>query len=88
MSEPSDEEFAESTLIAAIENQIRDNNPREAKAALNRLMLVGYSREDAIAMMASVLAQEVQAIVEEDRAFDNQWYAEALQALPSSLLDE
>jgi hypothetical protein len=83
MSEPSDEEFAQSTLSEAIENQIRDDNPHETKATLNRLLLVGYSREDAVAMMASVLAQEVQAIVEQDRAFDMEWYVKALKALPN-----
>jgi hypothetical protein len=47
-------------------------------------MLVGYAREEAITLMASVLAQEVQAIVEEDRAFNLEWYIAALRALPSS----
>jgi hypothetical protein len=87
MSEPNDEAFAESTLTDAIENQIRDGNPGEAKATLNRLMLVGYAREEAITMMASVLAQEVQAIVEQDRAFNLEWYVAALRSLPT-LLDE
>ena len=83
MSEPNDEGFAQSTLSNAVENQIRDGNPSEAKATLNRLMLVGYAREEAIAMMASVLAQEVQAIIEQDRAFNLDWYVAALRALPT-----
>ena len=47
MSEPVDidneeEEFAESTLIQAIENQIESDNPPAAKATFNKLTLVGY----------------------------------------------
>ena len=51
MSEPTDidneeEEFAESTLIQAIENQIESDNPPAAKATFNKLTLVGYERDD------------------------------------------
>ena len=61
MSEPVDidneeEEFAESTLIQAIENQIESDNPPAAKATFNKLTLVGYEREDILQMMAHVLA--------------------------------
>ena len=87
MSEPSDidndeEEFAESTLIQAIENQIESDNPPAAKATFNKLTLVGYEREEILNLMAHVLAVEIDAILEEDRAFDTQWYEAALRALP------
>ncbi|MGE7958067.1 hypothetical protein ACQKQA_16050 [Pseudomonas sp. NPDC089530] len=91
MSEPisntekddNDEEaFAENTLIEAIENQIESNNPPAAKATFNKLTLVGYEREEILNLMAHVLAVEIDAILEEDRAFDTQWYEAALRALP------
>ncbi|KAF0862231.1 hypothetical protein [Pseudomonas sp. LD120] len=87
MSEPTDidtdeEEFAESTLIEAIENQIESGNPPAAKATLNKLTLVGYEREEILNLMAHVLAIEIDAILEQDRAFDTQWYEAALRALP------
>ncbi|HSB98013.1 MAG TPA: hypothetical protein VLC91_16250 [Spongiibacteraceae bacterium] len=83
MNEPDDEELAQSVLVEAIENQIRDGNPAEAKNTLNKLMLVGTAREEAVQMMATVLAVEVRSILKEERAFDTAWYVKALQALPT-----
>jgi hypothetical protein len=87
MSEPTDidsdeEEFVENTLIQAIENQIESENPPAAKATFNKLTLVGYEREDILNLMAHVLAVEIDAILEEDRAFNTEWYEAALRALP------
>ena len=87
MSEPTDidndeEEFAETTLIEAIENQIESEIPPAAKATFNKLTLVGYEREDILNLMAHVLAVEIDKMLEEDRAFDTQWYETALRALP------
>ena len=87
MSEPTDidsdeEEFVENTLIQAIENQIESENPPAAKATFNKLTLVGYEREDILNLMAHVLAVEIDAMLEEDRPFDTEWYEAALRALP------
>lgn len=87
MSEPTDidndeEAFAENTLIEAIENQIEADNPPAAKATFNKLTLAGYEREEILNLMAHVLAVEIDAILEEDRAFNTEWYEAALRALP------
>ena len=78
-----DEAFAEETLIQAIENQLEADNPPAAKAVYNKLTLVGYERDDILQMMAHVLAVEIDAILEEDRAFNTEWYEAALRALPT-----
>ena len=77
-----EEEFAASTLIEAIENQIEADNPPAAKATFNKLTLVGYERDDILEMMAHVLAIEIDALLDQDRPFDTQWYETALHALP------
>ena len=77
-----EEEFAGSTLIQAIENQIESDNPPAAKATFNKLTLVGYEREDILNLMAHVLAFEIDNMLVEDRAFDGEWYENALRALP------
>ncbi|OPA96689.1 hypothetical protein BFW87_10215 [Pseudomonas fluorescens] len=87
MSEPTDidndeEDFTESTLIQAIENQLESDNPPAAKATFNKLTLVGYERDDILNLMAHVLAVEIDKMLEEDRAFDTEWYETALRALP------
>jgi hypothetical protein len=80
--ENDDEEFAESTLIQAIENQIESDNPPAAKATYNKLTLVGYERDDILNMMAHVLAFEIDDMLEADRPFNTEWYEKALRALP------
>ncbi|MED7668204.1 hypothetical protein GXB78_13450 [Pseudomonas moraviensis subsp. stanleyae] len=89
MSEPTDivndddeEAFTEATLIEAIENQIESDNPPAAKATLNKLTLVGMEREEILNLMAHVLAFEIDAMLDEDRPFDTEWYETALRALP------
>lgn len=77
-----EEQFAASTLIQAIENQLESDNPPAAKAVYNKLTLVGYERDDILEMMAHVLAIEIDAMLEADRPFDSQWYETALRALP------
>ncbi|KSW25270.1 MULTISPECIES: hypothetical protein [Pseudomonas] len=77
-----EESFAAETLIQAIENQIESGEPAAARAVLNKLTLVGYEREEALEMMAMVLAHEIQAMLAEDRAFDGAWYEKALRDLP------
>jgi len=88
MSEPQDidsndeEDFAEATLTQAIENQIESGEPPAAKATFNKLTLVGYEREDILNLMAHVLAIEIDAMLDEDRPFDTEWYETTLRALP------
>lgn len=78
----NEEEFAASTLIQAIENQLESDNPPAAKAVYNKLTLVGYERDDILELMAHVLAIEIDAMLAADRPFDGQWYETALRALP------
>ncbi|WP_460132932.1 hypothetical protein [Pseudomonas sp. S1_E04] len=89
MSEPTDiddddddEEFTKNTLIKTIENQIESDNPPAAKATFNKLKLVGYEREEILNLMAHVLAFEIDAMLDENRAFNTEWYEKALRALP------
>jgi hypothetical protein len=87
MSEPTDidnddEAFAEATLTQAIENQIESDEPPAAKATFNKLTLVGYAREEILNLMAHVLAFEIDKMLVEDRAFNSEWYENALRALP------
>ena len=78
----ADEDFAEATLIQAIENQLESGEPAAATAVYNKLTLVGYAREEILELMALVLAHEVDAMLREDRPFDGAWYEQALRALP------
>lgn len=77
-----EEAFTEETLLQAIENQLEAGDPPATRATLNKLTLVGYEREEILHLMALVLAQEIDAMLREDRPFDRDWYEQALRALP------
>jgi hypothetical protein len=77
-----EDEFVESTLVQAIENQLESGEPAAAKAVYNKLTLVGYERAAILELMAQVLAYEIDVMLDEDRPFDAQWYETALRNLP------
>lgn len=78
----NDEDFAQATLIQAVENQLEAGEPAFVQAVLNKLSLVGYPREDSLEMMALVLADEIDCMLREDRPFDVARYERGLRALP------
>lgn len=69
-------------LFETIENQIEANDPPETGETLKRLKKQGYSRKEAMKLIASVLSLEIFAVMEEGREFDNDKYVEDLKALP------
>lgn len=77
-----DEAFAEDTLTQAIENQLEAGEPAFVQAVLNKLSLVGYERDAILELMALVLADEIDVMLREDRAFDLARYEAGLRALP------
>lgn len=82
--EPETEEarFIRQQLFSVIENQLQDNELAFVQAALNKLLLVGMEREEAIEMMAYVLSVEIQNTLSLERSFDVQNYEKMLRALP------
>lgn len=74
--------FAEEKLIEAIENQIAAGEPAATLATLNKLTLVGYPREDAVRLMALILAHEIEHMLADNRPFDGAGYERMLRALP------
>jgi hypothetical protein len=81
-NDDSEERFAEATLIQAVENQLEAGEPAFVQAVLNKLLLVGYEREEILQLMALVLADEIDAMLRDDRAFDAARYEQGLRALP------
>ncbi len=82
-SNADDEDFAAERLLEAVQNQIDADSPPAARATFNKLTLVGYPAEEALELMAQVLAHEVSAMLDADRPFDLAWYEQALRALPT-----
>ena len=82
-SAEDDAVFAEERLIEAIENQLAAGEPAATQATLNKLTLVGYAREDAVRLMALILAHEIEGMLADNRPFDGAGYERMLRALPA-----
>jgi len=73
---------AREVILEAVENQIRKNDPLEAKLTLDRLIQSGLSREEALRLIAGVLANEMFEVMKSKSHFDNARYAANLARLP------
>ena len=81
IDEQDDEQLAASVLAEAIENQLQTGEPPATQAVLNKLTLVGYPREESIALMTQVLAYCIGQL-KADQPFDLPLYEQLLRALP------
>jgi hypothetical protein len=75
-------------VIEMVENQIRDNDPPEVRAALDRLMAMGESRENAMRYIGTVFSQEIHEILEHQAPYDEQRYVTNLRNLPELPFDD
>ena len=78
-------EGSEALLGAALEavgNQLSENDPPETTQTLERLMAEGYSREDALALIARAMAIEIYEVVKTGLSYNQERYLGALNSLP------
>ena len=83
-----DGQRAGEVLIETVENQIRDNNPPEVRATLDRLMAMGESRENAMRYIGSVFSVEIYEILEHQAPYDEKRYVANLRNLPELPFDD
>ncbi len=69
------------TILEVVENQLRENNPPETKKTLDRLLKKGYSRDDAMKLIGSVVAAEIYRILKNHEPFNEERYVKALREL-------
>jgi hypothetical protein len=65
-----------------VETQIRDKNPPETAATLERLIREGYTEDEAMEMIGHVAVSEVLELTRLGRPYDHERYVAALAALP------
>ena len=70
------------TLLEIVENQLRDGTPPETRTTLDRLMDDGYSREEAVELIACVVSAEIFDVLKNMQVFDEARYVAELRALP------
>jgi len=71
-------------ILAVVDQQLRDNTPRETRRTFERLVALGYAPEDARRLIGNVVAQEIFAVMQRGEAYNEQRYIMALRGLPDS----
>jgi hypothetical protein len=69
-------------ILQVVDNQIRDENPPEAKQTYDRLIKMGYSNIDAKKYIGQCVAVEIFNIMKHNQPFDEKRYVQNLLNLP------
>ena len=70
-------------ILDVVENQVRDDNPRETKMTLERLTGQGLLREEAVRLIACVIADEMFHILKHGEVFNEKRFIINLGRLPT-----
>ena len=81
-AESEEGQLAGEAIVEAVENQLKENNPPETKQALEKLLSLGESRENAIRYIASVLCVEIFETLKNNTPYNEKRYINNLNALP------
>jgi hypothetical protein len=76
-------ELLRSAIFETIENQLKNNDPPEAKETLVRLMAEGYSEQDAKDLIGCIISREIFEILKHHKPFDLGRYLTGLRRLPT-----
>ena len=68
-------------VLEVVDNQIRDNNPPETKATLERLMKSGHSRQESREIIGAAIAKQIWEIMAQGAEFDEAKYSAELRKL-------
>jgi hypothetical protein len=69
-------------IFEIIDNQIKSNDPPETKQALNRLIKLGYSKDDAKMLIGQCISVELFDILKNKIPFNPDRYVKNLTKLP------
>ena len=69
-------------FLEVVENQLKSDDPPETRQTLERLIVTGMSREDAMIYIAQAVCVEVFTILKEKKPFNHKRYLRNLAALP------
>jgi hypothetical protein len=69
-------------LMEVVENQLRDGTPPETFETLSRLVAAGYSRENAMELIACVVCSEIFDVLRRNEVYNENRYVAGLRGLP------
>jgi len=80
-----DQERRRKIILKVVGNQIRDNDPPETRKTLKRLIKEGFSREEAVELIGTVVVHELYNVLKSlsDKSSSNSSGGESF-SLPSS----
>lgn len=81
--EDADQARRRALILEVVENQLRENNPPETNATLQRLVSAGADRDEAMRLIGCVLATEIYDILKDKLEFSLPRYVRRLEALPA-----
>lgn len=71
-------------IFEVVKNQMEEGKPPETLETYHRLKSDGYSEEETMKYLGSVVATEIFEVLEKGRSFNEENYIKALKALPNS----
>jgi hypothetical protein len=80
---PRDRPMLRAALMDVLDNQLRDNDPPETRATLERLLALGSDREEARRLLACVIASEIFDVMKSNTPFDRERFVTRLHLLPA-----
>ncbi|CQR73835.1 hypothetical protein SOV_33350 [Sporomusa ovata DSM 2662] len=69
------------TILATVDNQIRENNPPITRTTLERLKKLGYTEKIAKEKIAAVLIEEIYDVMKNNAPYDEERYSKKLRSL-------
>jgi hypothetical protein len=74
--------YLKSAILEVVENQLQADDPPETRQTFDRLILEGYSEEEARRLIGCVVSSEIFDVLKKQEPFNPKRYAKALNELP------
>jgi len=78
----SNREMLRRQMLEVVENQLRDNEPPETRATLDRLVAQGHSASEAKRLIACVVVAEMFHVMKHKQPYDTSRFVAGLRRLP------
>jgi hypothetical protein len=82
MPKPAYNPMVQAALFDALDTQLRDGDPPETRATLNRLLGEGVREDEARRLLGCVIAAEICAVMKSKKPFDRERFVGRLETLP------
>jgi hypothetical protein len=87
-SKPAHSPQLRQALLEIVENQLNADNPPAVRKTLARLMASGYSRDEAVELIACAVSTEIFDVLKNKAPYQEDRYVKVLEALPKLPWDE